>query len=131
MEVNKILVSAARKFNLSTTVALSAPPEGDEPMLGIWNGEEFILKQKAENGWWDIAKLLWRYGLAPIRTNNLMKTVVGKFLKMYDEPYFPWSSLSAVAYDLGLTAVTAATGEQYLRENNIGTAFANEVIQAR
>lgn len=100
------------------------------PMLGIWNGREFILTQSATNRWWDTAKLLWRYGLAPIRTNTLMKTVVGKFLRMYDAPIFPWPSLSQVAYDLGLTAVTAATGEQYLSENEVGDLFAREVVQA-
>jgi len=45
-------------------------------------------------------------------------------------PNFPFTSLSEVAYRLGLTAVTAATGEQYLKENQISSAYANEIIQA-
>lgn len=59
-----------------------------------------------------------------------MKSTVGKFMNMYEAPYFPWISLSDVVYELGLTAATAATGEQYLKENSIGDLFANEIIQA-
>lgn len=104
---------------------------GEGPLLGIWNSEEFVFTQ-APGGrdWWDNAKLIWKYGLAPIRTVRLMKSTVGKFLKMYEAPYFPWVSLNQVIYDLGLNVVTAATGEQYLKENSIGDLFANEIIQA-
>jgi len=60
-----------------------------------------------------------------------MKSTVGKFLRMYEEPYFPWASLSGVVYDLGLTAATAATGERFLEESGVGRLFAGEVVQAR
>ena len=130
VKVNKILVSAVENFNLSIDSARSVGPE-NVPELGIYNGYELVLQTAAGSGWWDTAKLLWRYGLAPIRTNNLMKSTTGKFFKMYDEPHFPFKSLTKVAYNLGLTAVTAATGEQYLKENSIGALFANEVVQAR
>ena len=52
------------------------------------------------------------------------------WLTCLKEPHFPFDSISEVAYRLGLTAVTAATGEQYLKENQIGDAFANEIVQA-
>ncbi|KAK3060833.1 hypothetical protein LTS18_007589, partial [Coniosporium uncinatum] len=45
-------------------------------------------------------------------------------------PHFPFASLSEAAYRLGLTAVTAATGQQYLKENQISDAYANDIIQA-
>lgn len=104
--------------------------ETDGPALGIWNGKDFVFSQASDRSWWDNAKLLWKYGLAPVRTVSLMKSTVGKFLSMYDAPYFPWISLNQVVYDLGLTTVTAATGEQYLKDNNIGDLFATEIIQA-
>lgn len=85
----------------------------------------------SEDGWWEKAKLLWRYGLAPIRTNRLMKSTVAKFLKMYEEPVFPWRSLSEVVAEMGLVEATGVTGEQYLKENGIGELFGREVIQAR
>jgi prenylcysteine oxidase/farnesylcysteine lyase len=90
-----------------------------------------VLVTSEEDGWWDKAKLLWRYGLAPLKTNRLMKSTVGKFLGMYEEPVFPWDSLSDVLESQGLTDITGVTGEQYLTANGIGEAFAREVIQAR
>ena len=102
----------------------------DLPELGIWNGEEMILQTSKEDSWWDKAKLLWRYGLAPIYTNRLMKATVDKFLSFYEEPIFPFDNLSNAAYKVGLTTATAATGEQFLKENGIADKFAEEIIQA-
>ncbi|KAF2814819.1 Prenylcysteine oxidase [Mytilinidion resinicola] len=129
VSVNSILVDAVNNFNLSIDNKDSLRT-ADSPELGIWNGDEFVLQTPAHNGWWDIAKLLWRYGLAPIKTNRLMKSTVGKFLKLYEEPQFPFASLTDAVYDVGLAPVTASTGEQYLKENGIGVKFADEVIQA-
>ncbi|KAI5202888.1 putative prenylcysteine lyase [Aureobasidium subglaciale] len=128
VEVNQNLVNAAREFNLSTSGIRELRSEG--PALGIWNGQEFVYTQASGGSWRDTAKLFWKYGLAPLKTVNLMKATVGKFLKMYDEPYFPWKSLSQVAYDLGLTDATAFTGEQFLEKNGIGKQFAQDIIQA-
>lgn len=90
-----------------------------------------MLVTTQEDGWWDRAKLLWRYGLAPLKTNRLMKSVVGRFLRMYEEPVFPWESLGDVLESEGLLEATGVTGEQYLGANGIGEAFAREVVQAR
>lgn len=143
VNVNYVLMNATEEFGLRTDdFSASTTPEfaeehaqdkakaAEAPLLGIWDGARFVLTQSATDGWWDNAKLLWRYGLAPIRTNNLMKKTVQSFLKLYEEPLFPFKSLSDATYELGLTAVTAVTGEQYLRENQIGDLFAREVVQA-
>lgn len=130
VEVNHIMVEAMKKFGLSPadrdTVA-----QADLPDLGVWNGYEFVLVTKSEDTWWDKAKLLWRYGAAPLWTNRLMKSAVGKFLTMYNEPVFPWKSLSEAVEQVGLLEVTGVTGDQYLKANGIGDAFAKEIIQAR
>jgi prenylcysteine oxidase/farnesylcysteine lyase len=130
VEINKILVQAVEAFNLSTSSF--APTSDDIPGagLGIWDGKTFIFTAENEGGWWDKAKLFYKYGLSPLRTLNLMKATVGKFLKMYDEPVFPFASLTQAAQDVGLLAVTSATGEAFLRENSISTLFAREIIQA-
>ncbi|KAI4722727.1 putative prenylcysteine lyase [Aureobasidium sp. EXF-10727] len=128
VEVNHNLVDAAKEFNLSTSGIREVSTEG--PVLGIWNGREFVYTQSSGGSWWDTAKLFWKYGLAPLKTVKLMKSTVGKFLKMYEEPYFPWKSLSQVAYELGLTTATASTGEQFLDQNGIGKLFAQDIIQA-
>lgn len=131
VSVNKILASAVAEFNLSTstiqeTRRLESIPG---PSLAIWDGQKIVLTQYG--GYWDYARLWWRYGTTPLKTLNLMKKTVGKFLQMYEEPVFPWKQgLSEAAQVVGLTAVTAATGEQYIRENGIQGAFAREVVQA-
>ncbi|KAL6709422.1 hypothetical protein ACN47E_001357 [Coniothyrium glycines] len=129
VEVNHIMVEAMKRFNLSTAeediAAQLALPD-----LGIWNGQEFVIVTRAGDTWWDKAKLLWRYGTAPLWTNRLMKSAVGRFLTMYDEPIFPWKSLSDAVEQVGLLELTGVTGEQYLKANGIGDAFAQEIIQA-
>lgn len=128
VKVNKNLVSAAREFALAT--------QGFKPKmkelpntLGVYDGQEWVF-MGSESGWWTTAKIMWKYGLAPIRTQQLMKKTVGAFLKMYDEPYFPFNDLSQTAYDLGLTEATAATGKQYLQANGIQGSFGTDIIQA-
>jgi prenylcysteine oxidase / farnesylcysteine lyase len=117
VEVNRILRDAANEFGLH---AQSHESSGDEPeILGIWNGEKFVFTQKGEASWFDLAKLFWKYGLAPMRTQRLMRTTVAKFLKLYEPPFFPFRSLSDRALDLDLTPVTAVTGEQFLTANNV------------
>ena len=129
VKVNKNLLNAAERFNLSTSDFESATA-ADGPVLGIWNGQKFVLTQASGGGWWDNARLLWKYGLAPVRTVALVKKVVGKFLRMYEAPHFPWPSLNQVIKDLELDTAVGVTGKQFLAANSIGDLFANEVIQA-
>ncbi|KAF2087212.1 prenylcysteine oxidase-like protein 1 precursor, partial [Saccharata proteae CBS 121410] len=137
VEVNKILVDAVKEFGLSTGdddgtyASAGAGDDDDAPdTLGIWNGHEFVFSGPSDLSWWDRAKLLWKYGLAPIKTMRLMRATVGRFLEMYQEPYFPFRSLSEAAAQVGLLNATAATGEEFLRQGGIGESFAREVVQA-
>ncbi|MCJ1403347.1 hypothetical protein MMC11_006570 [Xylographa trunciseda] len=131
VQVNRNLVSAANEFGLVTTNNADGRPKESADMLGVWDGEVFKFVQSEGNSkWWNIAKLLWKYGLAPIRTQRLMQKVVGKFTKMYDEPDFPFRSLSQASYDLGLTAVTSETGYDYLAANGIVPPFSTDIVQA-
>jgi len=129
VKVNTILNDAVKGFNLSTRGRQSNTTVPGAA-LGIWNGEKFVFVQEGNYSWWDSAKILWKYGWAPIKTMRLMRSVVGKFLQMYEEPSFPFESLTQVAENLGLLAVTAATGEQFLTENKITGPFVQEIVQA-
>ena len=126
VEANKNLVSAIKELGLITTSRSSKELPGT---LGVWDGLywKFI---SSESSWWTKAMLLWKYGLAPIRTQNIVKQTIGKFLKMYEEPHFPFRDLSQTAYDLGLTEATAATGEEFLVNNGIESPFSTDIIQA-
>lgn len=57
--------------------------------------------------------------MSPYRAVNLVKEVVGKFLKLYEQPYFPFRSLTARTYELGLVEITGVTGEQFLAQNKV------------
>ncbi|KAL8923309.1 MAG: hypothetical protein Q9208_004709 [Pyrenodesmia sp. 3 TL-2023] len=131
VKVNDNLVTAAEAFGLpiqSMTVSL----KNDRPeVLGVWDGEGFVFTQSdGSNSYGNIAKLLWKYGMSPVYTQNLMKKTVGSFLKMYEAPYFPFTSLSKTAYDLDLLPATAVTGQQYLESNGISEHFGHDIIQA-
>lgn len=128
VKANEILVNATEEFGLST----DAPDDNDmRDLLGIWDGEKFVYTQSQRSSkWWDITKLLWKYGYSVIRANNLMKATVGKFMNMYKAPYFPFRSLSETAQRLDLHRSTGLTGAQLLRENKIYAPFTADIIQA-
>lgn len=125
-----MLVNAAKDYHLPVQDYRGSIRGGAE-VLGVWDGQQFIFIQSdASYGWWNIVKLLWRYGMSPIRTQNLVKKTVGAFLKMYEPEHFPFESLSEKAFELGLTTSTAMTGSQLLAANGINAAFAHDIAQA-
>ncbi|KAK5126452.1 hypothetical protein LTR85_010688 [Meristemomyces frigidus] len=130
VNLNRIMVDAVREFNLSTGAFRAADDEIPGASLAVWDGRAFIVTQESEGGWWDIAKLLWKYGLAPLRTRNLMKSTTGQFMEMYKEPIFPFKSLTQAVEDVGLLPATAVTGEQYMHANGIKGAFGHDIVQA-
>lgn len=130
VEVNRNLVEAAKEFGLNVNSATQDRPNESEDSLGIWDGERFVFKLSGSSDWWNIAKLLWKYGWAPVRTHNLMKNTVKKFLQLYESPLFPFKSLTSAAYDTGLLEATSSPGAEFLSKNNISPDFSREIIQA-
>lgn len=131
VKVNHNLVNAAKAFDLPIQNMQATSRHERPEVLGIWDGEKFLFTQSdASSSYWNIAKLLWKYGYSPIRTQNLMKKTVGSFLKMYQPSHFPFDSLSETAANLGLLSATAATGQEYLEANGISKHFAHDIIQA-
>ena len=128
VDANRILYDAIRQFNLSTDDP-DSQYQHPGPELGVWDGQTFVLTLQ-NGGRWDAVKLLWKYGWAPAKTNRLMKSIMGKFLQMYEEPVFPFTSLSQAVQDLGLQFVTATTGAHYLMSNGVTGEFGREVLQA-
>ncbi|KAF7593420.1 hypothetical protein BBP40_011522 [Aspergillus hancockii] len=129
VKVNYNLMNASRDLGLLVDSADYARPKESDDNIGIWDGKQFVFVLQ-NSSWWNIAKLLWRYGWAPIRTQNLMKSTVNKFLKLYEEPIFPFRSLTAAATAVGLLDSTATPGNVFIGENNIPADFAREIIQA-
>ncbi|KAL4796889.1 hypothetical protein BDV19DRAFT_66800 [Aspergillus venezuelensis] len=129
VEVNYNLVNASRELGLNVRGANYERPMEAET-LGVWDGKDFVFVMEDSGSWWTIAKLLWRYGLAPIRTRNLMQTTVNKFLQLYKEPLFPFKSLTAAAEAVGLLDATSTSGATFLEKNSVSLGFSREVIQA-
>ncbi|KAL8768663.1 MAG: hypothetical protein Q9194_005648, partial [Teloschistes cf. exilis] len=131
VKVNRNLVNAAEKFGLPIQSIGSSRKIDIPEVLGVWDGDSFVFKQSdATNSYWNLAKLFWKYGLSPLTTQNLMKKTVGSFLKMYEEPHFPFASLTEAASDLDLLSATGATGKQFLAANGVNEKFAHDIIQA-
>ncbi|KAM0347945.1 hypothetical protein ACHAPU_004446 [Fusarium lateritium] len=124
---NPILVNASRRFQLP----VSEPHRlAKDDMTVIWDGIDFVF-QTTEGAWggWDLAKMFWRYGLSPYRVKKVVDSMVHEFLKLYEEPLFPFKSLSQRAEQSGLNRMTGLTGEQVLKEANIDARFAREILQ--
>ncbi|CEL07451.1 hypothetical protein ASPCAL10608 [Aspergillus calidoustus] len=130
VEVNYNLVNASKDLGLGVKSAGYERPHETAEVLGVWDGKEFVFVMEESSSWWNIAKLIWRYGLAPVRTQNLMKSTVNKFLQLYNEPMFPFQSLTAAAASVGLLDATSTPGATFLTKNSIGDDFAREIIQA-
>jgi prenylcysteine oxidase/farnesylcysteine lyase len=134
VDVNTILVNAAEEFDLELQPATDQLPTGYQgPTLGIWNGDEFVFQQNTGSlsGTWDYVKLLWRYGLSPLRAQNAVKETVGTFLRMYDEAEgFPWEDLTEEVQRVGLLEQTSITGIQLLEQKGVTGLFGTEIIQA-
>lgn len=128
--VNHIMFNGTKNFNLSIGANYRTASSQDD-ITAIWDGDSFVYETTdGTSWWWDAGKLWWRYGMSPYRAVNLVKEVVGKFLKLYEPPYFPFRSLTARAYELDLVKITAVTGEQFLAHHKIDEAFSRHIIQA-
>jgi len=120
VDVNAILSNATRDFGLT----VKKPKSGENDLLGVFDGERFVLITKdGDFSYWDLAKMFWKYGWSPVRTQKLMKKTITEFLKLYDPPFFPFRSLSARANDLSLVTYSGVTGKQLLEANKVGLTF--------
>ena len=129
VEVNRNLVSAAREFGLTTDGLSDSEVLYLPKTLGVYDGQEWVFRT-SESNWWNTLKMLWKYGMAPIKTQRLMKQTTGKFFRMYEKPIFPFKDLSQTAWEIGLTEVTSSTGEQFLEQYGIVPPFSTDIIQA-
>ena len=123
-------MNASRDLGLNVRSADHGRPGETDESIGIWDGKGFVFTLKNSSSWWNIGRLFWRYGLAPLRAQNLMKSIVGKFLRLYEEPLFPFRSLSEAAVALDLINATSTPGDIFLGANHVSELFSREIIQA-
>lgn len=118
IEDNRILFNATRDFDLG----IQEPDSASHELLGIWDGDKFVYTQDSGSwDWWNLAKLFWKYGMAPYKAQKLVKSTIATFLKLYESPVFPFRSLTQRAFDLGLVDITSITGSEFLSMNGVCT----------
>ncbi|KAK4938674.1 hypothetical protein LTR10_020942 [Elasticomyces elasticus] len=136
VKINHILYNATRDFGLIPSAKIYQAAPDSKYELGIWDGSSFVFTSATDDdnsswsGWWDIAKLLWKYGLSPIRTQRATRKAVGSFLEFYNEPLFPFPSIQEAVLSTGLDAYTSVTGKDVLHSAGVGDLFSREIIQA-
>lgn len=101
------------------------------------------MAQDLGEGWWNSARMLWRYGYAPVTTRNLVKELKDRFLQIYDPGWlhnttsaasksgFPWRSIESFADALGFTELAAVTTlDHFYHTARIAKLFVQEVVEA-
>lgn len=127
VSANHHLMSAVTRFGLSTRNYEGEDLDG-ATSVGIWDGRHLVYTQ-SDSGyeWWNAVRMVWKYGMSPIRTQQLRKDIMKKFFKLYRAPIFPFKSIGEAALELGLLA-PSETSEQLLEENGIYAPFSTDII---
>ncbi len=115
-----------QQFSLSQTV----PDATLDPTMGVWDGNNFVFTvDQRLPVWWNTLQASWKYDAsAPQRTRDLVGATLGKFFRLYEEPYFPFRSLTQRANELGLVDMTGVSGQQFLKANNVGFVLFRESV---
>ncbi|KAF8912946.1 hypothetical protein CPB84DRAFT_1841381 [Gymnopilus junonius] len=115
VEANKNLWRASDEFNLTRRDFHELDSE-----TGIWDGEKMLLS--FSGGWWDTAKLLWRYGfLSPKRTESFVRNMINQILVLYSLETPTWDSIHALSEYLGWTDMVNSTTLGHLSSLGIST----------
>ncbi|XP_075379953.1 prenylcysteine oxidase 1 isoform X2 [Mycteria americana] len=109
---------------------LVAPAHGS--LAGIYNGEEFVFE---ESSWYivNVLKLLWRYGLNPLRMYMWVEDVLDKFMRIYryQTHDYAFSSNERLLHALGgndFTRMLNQTIDEAMQKAGFSHKFINEVV---
>ena len=123
---------AASLFNLPKVPHGTSGKEEDGTMA-IYDGQQFVFTEGQGWGWWDLGKLFWRYGRAPLKVRALVKTTVQSFLDIYSQSFAsfgPFESWGELARAVNLSHPAALTGADYFKSKDVGEGFVNELVAA-
>ncbi|EDR15109.1 uncharacterized protein LACBIDRAFT_300931 [Laccaria bicolor S238N-H82] len=122
VSANKNLWRAAEEFNLTRE-------DNVEDDFGIWDGDQLLLS--FGGGWWDTAKVLWRYGfLSPRRTSSLVRDMISRYLTLYTLKSPRWNNMSDLAVHLGWEDLLETSTSSYLVKQGVSESYVNELVEA-
>ncbi|NXK00777.1 PCYOX oxidase, partial [Corythaixoides concolor] len=107
-----------------------APVRGS--LTGIYNGEEFVFE---ESSWYiiNLLKLLWHYGLNPLRMYMWVEDIMDKFMRIYryQTHDYAFSSNERLLHALGgndFTQLLNQTIDEAMQKAGFSHKFINEVV---
>ncbi|KAJ6651166.1 hypothetical protein lerEdw1_000746, partial [Lerista edwardsae] len=99
---------------------------------GIYNGDEFVFE---ESGWyvWNVLRLLWHYGLNPLRMYMWVQEILDKFMRIYryQSHDYAFSSNEALLHALGGTSFVQLLNQtigEAMQKAGFSQKFINEMI---
>ncbi|NXJ86409.1 PCYOX oxidase, partial [Trogon melanurus] len=107
-----------------------APVRGG--LAGVYNGEEFVFE---ESSWYiiNLLKLLWHYGLNPLRMYMWVEDILDKFMRIYryQTHDYAFSSNERLLHALGgndFTLLLNQTIDEAMQKAGFSHKFLNEVV---
>ena len=123
---DRLLMSMMEVFDLE-----EAAQNQDNTDIGIWDGSRLVFYQRWQSGvWWNRAKFIWKYGLAPLRTQALSKRVIGELRANFEINNCSLDLHSNTAPHANIVDAISTTAEAYLEKHNILPPYSTEIIQA-
>ncbi|CAG8586743.1 638_t:CDS:2 [Paraglomus occultum] len=122
IDVNYHMTNASKEFGFK----FRKPPA--DMRVGIWDGEQFVFE---ESKWYyvNVLKILWKYGLAPMRVKNMTRDKVRRFLSVYNYPS-PFTDIRSLSHALGLGNEPQHTAEHYLKNlNNVYHLYLSHFVE--
>ncbi|NXG66832.1 PCYOX oxidase, partial [Hemiprocne comata] len=101
-------------------------------LMGIYNGEEFVFE---ESSWYliNLLKLLWHYGLNPLRMHMWVEDILDKFMRIYryQTHDYAFSSTERLLHALGgsdFTRMLNQTIEEAMQKAGFSHKFIKEMV---
>jgi prenylcysteine oxidase/farnesylcysteine lyase len=136
VDANLNLMRAVDRFNLSLVPWTPPPSKDGDDGLTIWDGSSFLFTSSSSLGWWDKAKLLWRYGYAsPTRTQTAVASLLKKFGDLYDPKWVghhgAFGDIESLSETVGFEDLAAETTmEWFTEEVKASERWTEEMVEA-
>ena len=134
VKANKNLWKATKSFNLTLQDMHGGGDDEDKSGMAIFDGQDFVYQESGSGyGWWNMAKLFWRYGYSPMTVKNSVTETVAKFTELYEDAFQlkgPYESIHDFAQALSLHQLAYNTTKDYLTSLAVNELFIQELVAA-